>query len=151
MIVDCSPQFSVNFVAIVRKWEKISSWHQVYVLCWKCLLFFSALLSLPVPMISPSCYSTYLNNQHLIIVLLDLLFFSSSFISVHAPSFWLRQTPPLSLVPEFIQLSYSRCQGTQPTVPLPITIWINAEKIPWQRTAKHHQHSPIPQWMYLNL
>lgn len=108
--------------------------------------------------ISPSCYSTYLNNRHLIIVPLDLLFFSSSFTPVHAPSFWLLQTSPLSLVPEFIQLSYSRCQ--RPQTHCTITHHsdtvhskrINAEKIPWpvQRTVKHHQHSPIPQWMNLN-
>ena len=155
---DCSPQFSVNFVAIVRKWEKISSWVQAYVLCGKCFHFlvlssahlFSAMIS------HASCYTTYLNNLHLITVHLDIFF--SSLTPVHAPSVWLLQTSPQSLVPEFILLLYSRCQGIKSLCTIihhsdnVYSNRINAEKIPWplQCTVKHQQYSPIPQWMYLN-
>lgn len=108
-------------------------------------------------MISLSCYTTYLNNLCLIIVPLDL-FFSSSSTPVHAPSFWPLQTPPLSLVPEFIILLHSRCLGIQSLYTIihhsdiVCSKNIDAEKISWplQCTMKHHQRSPIPQWMYPN-
>lgn len=106
--------------------------------------------------IGSSCYTTYLNNLHLITVLLT---YSSSLLShLYMPLLSGSCKPLHSLVPRFILLLYSRCQGIQSPCTIihrSDTVYskrINAEKIPWplQCTAKHHQHSPIPRRMYLN-
>lgn len=96
MIIDCCPQFSVNFITIVTKWEKISSWFQAYALCGKCLCFFSAFLSPPVLCHHWLILLHHIPKQSASHHCSSDLFFFSSFTPVHAPSFWLLQTSPLS-------------------------------------------------------